>query len=165
MGKPVGHTLKDVTINQTNGNIMRHLDLNKNLVEDKSPEVLDKKDSKKKGKLPIKIETVNTLKSSGRAKSARPRFRRNSTAQEPASRQSPPCSSKIKIENCKLEDSPLLQPKQEPAQSSAPETKRVREPELIVMSCLNCYLHVMVCDDNPKCPKCRRGDGLLDMYR
>ncbi|KAI3816204.1 hypothetical protein L1987_15895 [Smallanthus sonchifolius] len=34
---------------------------------------------------------------------------------------------------------------------------------LILMSCLNCYLHVMVCDANPKCPKCHKGDGLLDM--
>ncbi|KAI3778395.1 hypothetical protein L2E82_07655 [Cichorium intybus] len=37
--------------------------------------------------------------------------------------------------------------------------------QLILMSCLRCYLHVMVCDVNPECPKCFKGDCLLDMYR
>ncbi|KAL4575321.1 hypothetical protein LXL04_022163 [Taraxacum kok-saghyz] len=36
--------------------------------------------------------------------------------------------------------------------------------QLILMSCLACYLHVMVCDANPKCPKCFKGDCLVDMF-
>lgn len=37
--------------------------------------------------------------------------------------------------------------------------------QLILMSCLSCFIHVMVSDANPKCPKCFKGDCLLDMYR
>ena len=49
-----------------------------------------------------------------------------------------------------------LTPKGEPADFG---------PVLILMSCLNCYIHVMVSDANPKCPKCGKGDCLLDMFR
>ena len=40
-----------------------------------------------------------------------------------------------------------------------------RGSQLILMSCLSCFIHVMVSDANPKCPKCFKGDCLLDMYR
>lgn len=37
-------------------------------------------------------------------------------------------------------------------------TELVDESELILMSCLRCYIYMMVCGSSPKCPKCfKRG--------
>ncbi|KAI3695962.1 hypothetical protein L1987_78968 [Smallanthus sonchifolius] len=175
MGKPDGQPLKDATIKQSigslinglsskpsNGNASCHLDLNH--VQTKL-EVHDKKGSAKKGKLK-KIETVSAsaLKTNRHVK-FEPTLRRECLSHEPGSRPSPRCSNK-KNKACKQEGS-SSRSQQEAAtnQGCGVASGSGHRSGLILMSCLNCYMHVMVYDSNPKCPKCHKGDGLLDMYR
>ncbi|KAH7536908.1 hypothetical protein FEM48_Zijuj03G0036300 [Ziziphus jujuba var. spinosa] len=40
-----------------------------------------------------------------------------------------------------------------------------RLPSLILMGCTYCYLYVMVSEDDPECPKCKRFSNLLDIFR
>lgn len=94
-----------------------------------------------------------------------PSFKKKLPNHKLASSLSLSCSN-IKKETFKQEDSSSSS-QHEPnhAYASASKSGLDRGSALIVMSCLNCYLHVMVSDANPKCPKCWRGDCLLDMYR
>nr|GEX85796.1 protein phosphatase 2C family protein [Tanacetum cinerariifolium] len=45
---------------------------------------------------------------------------------------------------------------------SVPESKF---DSFILMSCRKCYLHVLVSETDPKCPKCGKRECLLDIYR
>lgn len=71
--------------------------------------------------------------------------------------------SKIKTETGRTSG---LRFRQQPAaRSAAPESSSSRGSELTVMGCRNCYMYVMVCDNNPQCPNCRKSDGLIDPFR
>ncbi|GJR90631.1 hypothetical protein Tco_0214642 [Tanacetum coccineum] len=51
---------------------------------------------------------------------------------------------------------------QKPNINSIPESKF---DSFILMSCRKCYLHVLVKETDPKCPKCSKRECLLDIYR
>ncbi|KAK1419673.1 hypothetical protein QVD17_28927 [Tagetes erecta] len=180
MGKPNAHPTKDLTSKKSIGSLLssglssnpsasntnvarRRFDLNP--VEEKL-EVHDKKGSTRKAKS-NKVEkvTTNAFKSNRQAKFEPFLKGQSSSHHEPGLRLSLRCYSNEKNKACEQEPLPMSQQGPNIGSTSGHASKSGYESELIVMSCLNCYLHVMVCDDDPKCPKCHKGECLLDMYR
>ncbi|KAI3734604.1 hypothetical protein L6452_14076 [Arctium lappa] len=156
MGKPDGHPRKDVTIipswGKFSGLSSKPPNRNHELLSDLSSamgklEVHDGPDSAKQHKF-NKIETDPT---NG--------FRNNyHISFEPSSRRKSSNPDELDW-NLSLPDT-----NRESYHGFAPESE-VDSAELILMSCLNCYLHVMVSGAHPNCPKCGKGDCLLDMFR
>ncbi|KAI3734606.1 hypothetical protein L6452_14078 [Arctium lappa] len=174
MGKPDGHPRKDVTIipscgkfsglssKPPNGKPELHSDLS--FAKGKVV-VHDNHNSAKKRKF-IKIETDSTngfrntchinFETSSRRKSSNPDVLALSLSPPDTDRKSEP--SKLGGSSSPFQ--------QKSDHGSTPDQAELnRGPVLILMSCLNCYLHVMVSDANPKCPNCGKGDCLLDMFR
>nr|GEX26284.1 protein phosphatase 2C family protein [Tanacetum cinerariifolium] len=106
-----------------------------------------------------KIEKVSLVgaRSSGHIKLAQT-LKKSSSRQDLTQHEFLPVSN-IKNPACGPGDASSFQ--QKTNKEVTPDSKFV-SPTL--MSCLRCYMHVLVRETDPKCPKCGKGDCLLDMF-